>query len=148
MNFTVLTPSDTPVQNSKSDTVDGNFGGNREHSQTSDNKDYTKRTGSAPSKKENPVENVIKDVDSMANSTTRKREFSYQENKMDVQKNNEANFITKSDSDNQPPEDTDGFVPDPTDPNFLIKTRRSKLKGHFGDGPYDGSRGEYEGELS
>ena len=98
MNFTILGPNDNPVQNSKSDTTDGNFGGNREYSQTSDAKDYTKRTGNAPNKKENPVDTAIKDIDDMTDPFSRKREFSYQEEEGTT----EADFMIKSDSDNLP----------------------------------------------
>jgi len=139
MSFITLSPSDTPVSNSKSDTSDGNFGGNREYSQTADSKDYTKRTGIAPDKKENP-EDTLKDIDDMTDPNSRKREFSYQEDLSNVQKGNESK-ATQSDSDRRPSEDTDGFEPDLDDPNFKVKRLRSKLKGQFGDG-------QYEGEIS
>lgn len=134
-----LTPGDAPFRDGggKSATADNNFGGNREYSQTADSKDYTKRTGAAPNKKENP-EDTTKDVDDMTDPQARKREFSYQEDKMDAQRNNESDFIRESDPDSRPPEDTDAFTPDSSDPNFNVKTRRSKLKWQFGDGQYEG----------
>jgi hypothetical protein len=141
MNFTILGPSDNPVQNSKSDTTDGNFGGNREYSQTADAKDYTKRTGTASNKKENPVDITTKDIDDMADPNARKREFSYQENKEDVQKNNESGFITKSDSDNRPrmDEGSDAVqVPTSSD----LRQRKKPNRWQFD------SSDTYEGEIS
>jgi len=148
MDFTILGPSDGQLADNKSDMTDCRFGGIREHSDVADTKDYTKRTGGAPNKEENPVDEVAKDVDEMTESEARKREFSRREETSNVQKNNEADWQVKSDSDNQPLENTDAFEPDPSDPNFLMKTRRSKLKGHFGDGQYDNPHGAYEGEIS
>lgn len=120
MSF-ILGPSDSPVSNSKSDTVDGNFGGNRQvTSNIQKSQDYKKPSGAAPNRVVNP-ENVVKDIDEMDEFEGRK-----------VQESNEADFITKTDSDNRPSEDTDAFIPD----GDLIKTRRSKNKHHFGDGAY------------
>lgn len=97
----VLSPYDNPVHDDKSSMTDTNFGGHREHSQVSDPKDYTKRTGASPNKKENP-EDAVKDIDDLSNSTERKREFSYQNDKADVQSNNEDDFVVQSDSSNRP----------------------------------------------
>lgn len=140
MNFTILGPNDNPVQDSKSDTVDGNFGGNREYSQTSDAKDYTKRTGTAPNKKENPVDDATKDIDDMADPQARKREFSRREETSNVQKSNEASFITKTDSDNRPPmdESSDGVI----EPDSTLPRQRKKAN----KWQYDSSS-TYEGEL-
>lgn len=144
-----FSPGDAPLTSDQSSATDARFGGHREYSQVAKDQDYTSRTGKAPDRKENPVDDTIKDFDDMTDPLQRKREFSYQEDKADVQRNNEEAFITGSDSDRRPPEDTDAFEPDPTDPNFLAKTRRSKVKGHFGEGQYDNNpnRGGYEGEL-
>ena len=147
MNFTILTPNDSPLQNNKSEPTASNYGGHREYSQVANSKDYTNRTTENPTKKENPVDDTTRDIDDMTDDKARKREFSRREETSNVQKSNEFN-ISKSDSDKRPPEDTDPFIPDPDDPNFLIKMRRSKLKGHFGDGQYDNPHGAYEGEVS
>ena len=132
MSF-VLGPSDSPVNDSKSSMVDGNFGGNREvTSNISKSQDYKKPSGGAPNRVENP-EDVSKDIDEMTEAESRKREFSRREETSNRQKSNEADFISKTDSDNRPPEQTDAFEPDSDPP----KTRRSKDKYNFGDGPYD-----------
>ena len=134
------TPSSNNAENlqeSQSDMVDSKFGGHREVSDVADDKDYTHRTGRAPNRKENPVDDTSKDIDEMTEAEARKREFSRREETSNVQKSNEADFITKTDSDNQPLEDTGAFEPDPTDPNFLAKTRGSKNKYHFGEVQYD-----------
>lgn len=132
MSF-VLGPSDSPVSSSKSSMVDGNFGGNREvTSNISKSQDYTKPSGGAPNKIENP-EDVSKDIDEMTEAESRKREFSRREETSNTQKSNEAGFISKTDSDNRPLEQTDPFEPDSDPP----KTRRSKDKYNFGDGPYE-----------
>lgn len=147
LNPTTSSDNADNIQNS-SDIMDNDFGGRRELSDATSDKDYTARTGGDQNKKYNPVDDTTKDIDDLVDPTARKNEFSYQENKMDVQKNNEASFIIKSDVDNLPKENTDAFEPDPNDPNFLIKRRRSKLKYGFGDGQYSNNpnRG-YEGEL-
>jgi hypothetical protein len=143
MNFTILTPSDSPLQDDKSSMTDTRFGGQRKKLNTSvaDSKDYTKRTGAAPNKKENP-ENAVKDIDDMANSEERKREFSYQEDKKDVQKNNEADFIVKSDADGGRPRMDEGSdavqVPEASD----TKHHRKPNQWHFGK-----SGSVYDGEI-
>jgi len=132
MSF-VLGPSDSPVSNSKSDMVDGNFGGNREvTANISKSQDYKKPSGGAPNKVENP-EDVSKDIDEMTEVASRKREFSRREETSNRQKSNEAEFIHRTDSDNRPLEDTDAFVPEDDE----VKLRRSKNKYHFGSGQYD-----------
>ena len=132
MSF-VLGPSDSPVNNSKSDTVDGNFGGNRSiSSDISKSQDYKSPGGGAPNRVENP-EDVSKDIDEMTEAEARKREFSRREETSNRQKSNEAGFISKTDSDNRPSEETDAFEPDSEPP----KVRRSKNKYHFGGSPYD-----------
>lgn len=152
--FTILNPTpssnDTEnLQSSKSDITDARFGGSRTVADTSKTEDYTARTGKANTIEENPVDESIKDIDAMTDLMSRKREFSYQEDMMDTQRGNTAEFITKSDYDKLPIEGQDDFEPDPTDPNFLIKKRRHKVRGQFGDGQYDNNpnRGTYEGEL-
>lgn len=131
MSF-VLGPSDSPVSSSKSSMVDGNFGGNRSISaNTSKSQDYKSPGGGAPNRVENP-EDVAKDIDEMTEAESRKREFSRREETSNRQKSNEADFISKTDSDNRPSEDTDAFEPE-SDP---VKVRRSKDKYNFGDGPY------------
>jgi hypothetical protein len=125
MSF-VLGPSDSPVNSSKSDTVDGNFGGNRETtSNIQKNQDYKKPSGGSPNRVENPKD-TVKDIDGI-------HEF----DGSIVQESNEDDFITQIGGDNKPLEDTDPFEPDSDPP----KKRRSKNKYHFGDG-------QYEGEIS
>ena len=132
MSF-VLGPSDSPVNNSKSDTVDGNFGGNRSiSSDISKSQDYKSPSGGAPNKVENP-EDVSKDIDEMTEADSRKREFSRREETSNTQKSNEAGFIHRTDTANRPLENTDAFEPDSDPP----KVPRSKDKYNFGDGPYD-----------
>lgn len=122
MSF-VLGPNDSPINSSKSDTVDGNFGGNREvTSNIQKSQDYKRPSGGTPNKIENP-EDVVKDIDEMDEFEGRK-----------VQEGNENDFITQIGGDNKPLEDTDPFEPDSDSP----KRRRSKNKYHFGDGQYEG----------
>lgn len=142
MNFTVLsTPNDSPIKDDKSTPSASNFGGHREHSKTAKEQDYTGRTGSAANKKENPVDESIKDVDDMSNLTEKKNEFSYQEEKINVQKGNEADWQTKSDPDNRPrmDEGTDAVqVPEAYDRKQLKKANKWQ---------FDTSN-RYEGEIS
>lgn len=114
MNFTILGPAENPVQDSKSDATDGNFGGNR--AVTEDNNasahDYKKAGGNAPNKKENPVDTVEKDID----------EIEHIEDTTTAPADKEADFITKSDTDSIPGEEMDS---------------KSKLPHHVGEGQYD-----------
>jgi hypothetical protein len=140
-----FSPGDSPLSKDQSAPTDARFGGHREVSAVGKDQDYTSRTGSASNRKENPVDDTIKDIDDMTDPNQRKREFSRREETSNVQASNEAGFITKTDSDNRPLEDTDAFEPD----GSSIKLRRSKIKGHFGNGQYDNNpnRGVYEGEI-
>ena len=143
MNFTILGPSDGQLKDNKSDMTDTRFGGQRQRLSQSvaDAKDYTKRTGAAPNKKENPVDETIRDVDDMVGAGENKNEFSYQETKMDVQKGNEAGWQTKSDSDNLPRmnEGSDAVqVPE------VVEERQRKKANPW---QYDTSS-TYEGEMS
>jgi hypothetical protein len=137
MNFTVLGPNDNPLNDSKSSTVDGNFGGNREHSKTADAKDYTKRTGAAPDLKENPVDETSKDIDEMTDPKSRKREFSRREETSNVQKSNESP-ATQSDSDHQPDGSDGVIVPEASDLKQQKKANRWQYQ----------SSNRYEGEIS
>lgn len=141
MNFTILTPGDSPLSGNKSDATDGRFGGHREHSKTSKTQDYTGRTGSAVNKKENPTDKAVKDVDDLSNLEERKREFSYQADKEDVQKNNETDFITASDSDRRPRMD-EGSDAVQTPESSDLKQGQRENKWHFD------SSNKYEGEIS
>ena len=143
MNFTVLGPSDGQLKDNKSDMTDTRFGGQRQRLSKSvaDAKDYTRRTTTAPNKKENPVDETVKDVDDMTNAAERKREFSYQEEKLNVQKGNEAGWQTKSDPDNRPRmnEGSDAVqVPE------IVEERVRKKANNW---QYDSSS-TYEGEIS
>lgn len=141
MNFTILGPNDNKLKDDKSSMTASDFGGNREYSSnTSDAKDYTKRTGRAPNKKENPVDDTTKDVDDMTDPYARKREFSRREETSNVQKSNESVAI-QSDSDRRPrmDEGNDAVqVPEASDLRQLKKANRWQ---------YDSSN-RYEGEIS
>lgn len=140
MNFTVLGPNDSPLSSDQSTPTDARFGGHREHSSTAKAQDYTRRTGKAENKKENPVEETVRDIDDMANSEERKSEFSYQEKKINVQLNNEADFITASDSDRRPrmDEGTDAVqVPEASE----LKQQKKANKWQFD------TSNRYEGEI-
>ena len=140
----ILSPNDSPVRESKSDTTDANFGGNREFTTGAQRKahDYKKPTQASIDVEENPVDNVTRDIDDMTDPKARKREFSRRAETMDHSDHNKERFH-ESEPNNRPPEETDAFVPDE-------KHRRSKLKGHFGEGQYrnNPNRGGYEGEVS
>jgi hypothetical protein len=143
MNFTILGPSDGQLNDNKSDMTDTRFGGQRKRLNQSiaDAKDYTKRTGEAPNKKENPVDETIRDVDDMVGAGEKKNEFSYQEEKINVQKGNEAGWQTKSDPDNRPRmnEGSDAVqVPE------VVEERQRKKANPW---QYDTSS-TYEGEIS
>jgi len=142
MNFTILTPGDSPVKDDKSSPTVSNFGGHRAHSNSvSDAKDYTKRTGNAPTIEENPTDTAVRDIDDMADPAARKREFSRREETSNTQLNNESSFITKSDSDNLPPMDTGSdatVVPE----THAVKQTRKPNQWHFG------TKSVYEGEIS
>lgn len=141
MNFTILGPSDGQLKDDKSMLTDARFGGHREHSQVAADKDYTARTGNAPNKKENPVDETVKDIDEMTESESRKREFSRREETSNVQKSNEADWQIKSDSDNRPrmDEGSDGLqVPE------IIEERVRRKANKW---QYDSSN-TYEGEIS
>lgn len=149
MSFIILGPSgdgptgDKPLRENKSDMVDGRFGGQRKTVATSvaSPNDYTKRTGAAPNKEENPVDETTRDIDDMTNPNERKREFSYQEEKADVQKGNEADWQTKSDADNRPRMDEGSNavqVPE------VVEERVRKKANQW---QYDTSN-TYEGEIS
>lgn len=149
MNFIVLSPSgdgptgDRPLKESKSDITHSHFGGNREVSEDiSSGKDYTQRaTEKITSKKENPVDETVRDIDEMTEAESRKREFSRREETSNVQKNNEADWQTKSDADNRPrvDEGSDAVqVPEVVEERVRRKANRWQY----------GSSNTYEGELS
>lgn len=138
----ILSPNDNPVRESKSDATDAGFGGNREVTTGAQRKaqDYKKPNQTSVDVKKNPVDETTRDVDDMADSKARKREFSRRAETNDPADNNKSRF-PEADSSNRPLEDTDAFVPD-------SKHHRSKSKNQFGAGQYDNNpnRG-YEGEV-
>lgn len=72
----VMSPGDNKVQDSKSDTTDGRFGGNRKVTSDVQNpQDYTKSTLDGRDKVENP-EDTTKDIDDLNDPQARKRENS------------------------------------------------------------------------
>jgi hypothetical protein len=116
MNFTILGPNESPLADSKSDAVDGNFGGNREvTANISKASDYKSRQGGAPNKKENPVDETSRDIDEMTEAESRKREFSRREETSNVQKSNEADFVKYSSF----AEDTSYYYELQLDTNYL-----------------------------
>jgi hypothetical protein len=153
MNFTILGPSEGNLSENKSDMTDARFGGQRKvvSKSVGDAKDYTKRTGTAPNRKENPVDETVRDVDDMsdvndnfADPTTeraKKREFSRREETSNVQKSNEANWQVKSDPDNRPrmDEGSDAVqVPEVVEERVRKKANRWHYE----------SSDTYEGEIS
>ena len=141
MNFTVLSPNDNPVKDDKSSITDSKFGGHREHSDVSKSQDYTSRTGTNKTKKENPVEEVVRDIDDMTDPFQRKREFSRREETSNVQKSNEADFIIKTDRENTPNMD-EGSDPVRIPETDKVKAHRKPNQWHFG------TESIYESEIS
>ena len=139
-----FSPNDAPVANNKSDITDGDFGGNREISTTSNfkNQDYTKRSQLCGDVEENPVDNVAKDIDDMSDTKARKREFSRRAETSAVGDHNKERF-SESDPENRPSENMEAVrIPDE-------KYTGSKLINHFGNGQYDiPNCRNYEGEIS
>jgi len=130
MNY--FSPNDNPVNDSVSDTVDGDFNGNREYTTGKQHKksDYKKPVGGSSNIEENPVEEVSRDIDEMTDPTIRKREFSRREETQDHADHNKDRF-PESDTDNRPKEDTSPIkIPDD-------KVHGDKLKYHFGEGQYE-----------
>lgn len=142
MNFTVLSPNDTPVKDSQSDMTDARFGGQRQklNESVSDIKDYTKRSGESSNTKENPIDTAIKDIDDMANTSERKNIFTQEDIRADVQKGNESRAI-QSDSDNRPnmDEGTDAVRVPVSD---FREEMKKKSRWSFNNGDV------YEGEIS
>lgn len=131
-----LSPNDNTLNDNISETSDSNFGGNREYTTGKQQKDqdYKKSTGGSVNIKKNPVDKTIRDVDDMANSEIRKREFSRREETQNPEDHNKEHFHI-TDPENRPEEDTSGVI-NPDD-----KMHGDKLKYHFGEG-------QYEGEIS
>lgn len=136
-----LGPSDGQLAENKSDMTDGRFGGHREHSNVADAKDYTKRSGQAPNKEENPVDETAKDVDEMTEAESRKREFSRRAETQDVQQSNEAGWQNKSDSDNRPRMD------EGTDTVQVPEVIEERVRRKANKWQFDTSN-TYEGEIS
>lgn len=141
MNFNTLSPFDSQVKDSKSDTSATHFGGHREHSDVSDAKDYTDRIKAAPNIKKNPVDKVVKDIDDMTDSKQRKREFSRREETSNVQKSNESDFIVKTDKENRPRMDEGS---DPVQVPEVDKPKRHRKPNQW----QFGTESVYEGEIS
>ena len=148
-----MSPLDHQLKDDKSSMTDTRFSGNREFTDNiSSPKDYTKRaTEVVTAKKENPVDETVRDVDDMSdvNDNTdqtkhpraKKREFSRRAETQDVQQSNEADWQTKSDPDNRPrmDEGTDAVqVPEVVEERVRRKANRWQ---------YDSSN-TYEGEIS
>jgi len=140
----IFSPNDTPVKKNKSDISDSNFGGNRELSAPSNFKgqDYTLRSQFCGDVKNNPIKTVTKDIDDLADSKARKREFSRRAETSAAGDHNKSRF-SESDPENRPPEGMDVvIIPDE-------KYTGTKLKNQFGNGQYDTpNRRNYEGEIS
>ena len=140
-----LSPNDNQVVDNKADNFHTNFGGRRavtKNKQVKD-QDYTKPTQCAVDVKENPVDDVIRDVDDMTDAKARKREFSRRAETNDYADHNKEHFHT-SEPKNRPLEDSDPvIVPDE-------KHHGPTIRNHFGSGQYNNNpnRGSYEGEIS
>lgn len=139
----ILGPNDNQVKNSKSDAVDGDFGGSRKVTTKKQRKtqDYKKPTESAMDMEKNPVDEVVKDIDEMTDSKERKREFSKLAELSDPADHNKERFH-EIDGNNKPLEDNSAtIIPDGS-------YTGSKIKNHFGSGQYNNNpnRG-YEGEI-
>jgi len=139
-----LSPNDNPVVDNKADNFHTNFGGRRAvtiNKQVKD-QDYTKPTQCAVDVKENPVDDVIRDVDDMTDAKARKREFSRRAETEDRADTNKEYFHT-ADANNRPLEDTDPvIVPDG-------KHHGPTIRNHFGSGQYHKpNQNVYEGEIS
>lgn len=140
-----FSPNDSPVSDGTSEIKNNNFGGKREYTTGKQVKsqDYTLRDGGSPNVEENPVDDVIRDVDAMTEKESGKREFSRRAETSAAGDHNKEHFH-ETDPENRPLEDTDPvLVPDD-------KKHGTKLKYHFGNGQYDNypNRGTYEGEIS
>ena len=122
----VLGPADNPVNDSKSDAVDGRFGGNRTVGGHTSSQDYTKNSGLTPDSKENPVEDVTRDVDDLAEN----REFTIRKETSDLSSRKDLVYEGSS-PENLPKEDTDATFGDAVD------HRRAVYKGHIGEGQVD-----------
>lgn len=131
MNDMTFSPADNPVNNSKSDIVDTNFGGNRKVTENIfEAHDYTKPRGGTSEVKENPVDETEKDIDE-------------KEHKQIKLLDTEANFIIKLESDNKPLEDTDPVI----NPNSIGPKRQRKAdKYNFTSTSIPVTN--YEGEIS
>lgn len=136
----ILSPAENKIKDNQSEPTDARFGGHREHSNVASAKDYTARSSEDPQKEENPVDDAVRDVDDMSNTEIKKNEFTYQENKMDVQKGNEGT-ATQSDSDRRPRMDEGSDVVQTPD---VIEERVRKKANKW---QYDSSN-TYEGETS
>lgn len=131
-----LNPNDNVLDDNASETSDSNFGGNRQYTTGTQQKeqDYKKSTGGSINIKKNPVDKTIRDIDDMANSETKKREFSRRAETENPSDHNKEHFNI-TDSENRPEEDTSGVIePD-------NKYHGNRLRYHFGEG-------QYEGEIS
>jgi hypothetical protein len=128
MNFTVLTPNDSPLMYNKSDATHSNFGGQRQklHIPVGDDNDYTVRKGDDPNTDQNPIDTSIRDIDEMSNLEERKNRFTQEEIKSNCQEGNDSLGI-QSDPENRPrmDEGTDGIqVPSSVFRKQLKKTNK------------------------
>ena len=132
----ILSPNDSPLAGNASDMKDQSFGGNREVTtgQQQKTQDYKRPVCGDVNVEENPIDDVIRDIDDMTDPFARKREFTRRAETSDRKDHNKDRF-PESEPDNRPPEDTRAvIVPDD-------KFHGDKLKNHFG-------QGQYEGEIS
>lgn len=141
MNFTVLSPGDSPTKKSVSDMTCGNFGGNRTVGSSFKDHDYLKRAGGAPNVKKNPVDTATRDIDNMDNEQIGKRHHSRLEETSNRQKGNEASFMVISCSDNQARKDV-------SDDNIVLPNNLQP-KRHRKPNPWHlGTESVYDGEIS
>lgn len=132
----ILTPNDNPVSGDAGEMKDQNFGGNRKFTTGVQQKaqDYKRPVPGNSNSEENPVDEVVRDIDDMTDLNARKREFSRRAETADHSDHNKERFH-ESEPDNRPEEDTRGVVvPDE-------KFHGDRIRNHFGEG-------QYEGEIS
>lgn len=128
-----FSPNDTPLSDNASSIKDTSFGGQRQFTkgkQTKD-QDYTKKSGGSPNVKENPVDEVVRDIDEMTEPESRKREFSRRAETASHKDHNKEHFH-ETDPENRPFEDSSNLIiPDG-------KKHGDKLRNQYGEGQYEG----------
>jgi hypothetical protein len=98
----ILGPSDSPVNDSKSDMTHSHFGGQRKVTDgVQKAEDYTQRTTTAADVQENPVDDATKDVDDLNDLKARKNDTKRQVDSFLTGDKNKEHFNV-SDLENKP----------------------------------------------